>query len=660
MSLLPKSASRGSGRTRLGLLLILVVSLGLRLWPIDHGMPANYVPDTHVVKSALGMAQDKTLVPEVGDYSSYPNLLPYLLLPVYAVEFGVGYAAGEWSDAEGFKRTVLEHPEAVHLPARVLVACLSALLPLVAFGAARAMGMGLGAWIAAWLAATGLLGVHFSTQERPWEPMVLFMLLASWPAANYVVHESRKALVLSGAAAGLAFACHQAGAAALLITAVAWLLVAVRNRGDLGARVKPLLVDGVVAVVGFLAVGLLVGHPYLLVHGGTGSDAVVMGDQLEETAGAISIGGQGWVLGLRPESFVRLATALIFYDPVLVLLGLAGLLFAWRKRCMWPALVFLLVWGVVFLFSTNDHVRYLLPLGGLLCLPAGLFVERLAARQATRDGGDGGRGTAEAAPARFADLPRPVAALLVLVLVVPLVQAMRLAHVLDQTDVRAGAAESLVADLPTDAVLAVGRYGPEVPRSKVSLERLADLRTLGSREAHRLLFLRSLAESGHDANDKEIGPPGGAGIDVLYLSDYFDFDDRRGSFHIKVPGLEHLTADELLDQLGVTHLLLADKTPGDGVLDQLVAPEAGWQDPRTLEVGPVPAPLSGLSHTTVWVPGDMHFDSRDPFGADPSGATLEARLPTELDHAGTSIWRVGRPGPALYLFERRPSSEPGQ
>lgn len=644
--------SSSRSRTRLGLLLILVVSLGLRLWPIDHGMPANYVPDTHIVKSALGMAQDKNPVPEVGAYSSYPNLLPYMLLPVYAAQFGGGYATGAWSDAEGFKRDVLEHPEHVHLPARILVACLSALLPLVAFGAARAMGMGLGAWVAAWLAATGLLGVHFSTQERPWEPMVLFMLLASWPAANYVVHESRKALVLSGAAAGLAFACHQAGAAALLITAVAWLLVAVRNRGDLGTKLKPLFLDGVFAVVGFLAVGLLVGHPYLLVHGGTGSDAVVMGTQLEETAGAISIGGQGWVLGLRPESFVRLATALVFYDPVLVLLGLCGLLFAWRKRCMWPALVFLLVWGLIFLFSTNDHVRYLLPLGGLLCLPAGLFVERLAARGA----GDG----AEAAAPRFADLPRPLAVLLVLLLAVPLVQAMRLAHVLDQSDVRAGAAEGLVADLPGGALLAIGRYGPDVPRSLASLERLADLRSLGSREDHRLLFLQSLAESGHDADDPEIGPPGGAGIDVVYLSDYFDFDDRRSSFHIKVPELEHLSADELLDRLGVTHLLLADKTPGDGVLDQLVAPEAGWLDPLTLEVGPVPAALTGLTHTTVWIPGDMHFDSRDPFGADPSGGSLEARLPTELDHAGTSIWRVGRPGPALYLFERALPGEPAQ
>ena len=643
----PDSSRRS---TRLGLLLILVVSLGLRLWPIDHGMPANYVPDTHIVRSALGMAKDKNPVPKVGEYSTYPNVLPYMLLPVYGMQYAGGRVAGEWGGAEEFKQHALEHPEDVHLPARVLVAGLSALLPLVAYGAARAMGLTLGAWIAAWLAATGLLGVHFSTQERPWEPMVLFMLLASWPAAKYVTGESRKALLLSGAAAALSFGCHQGGAAALLIPAVAWLLAAVRSRGDLAASAKRLVVDGVVCVAAFLVVGILLGHPYYLVHGGASTEGVVMGDQLAATDGAISIGGQGWVLGLRPESFVRLATALVYYDPVLVLLGLAGFLFAWRRRCMWPALAFLVVWGVIFLFSTNDHVRYLLPLAGLLCLPAGLFVERLA-------GGARGAAGGGDEPRRFADLPRPVAALLLVLLAVPLVQAARLAVVLDRTDVRSGAATSLMADLPEGARLAVGRYGPEVPRSLASLERLAALRPLGSREEHRLLFLQSLAASGHDPDDPAIGPPGGAGIDVLYLSDYLDFDDRRRSFRVKAAGLEHLSADGLLDHLGVTHVLLADKTPGDGRLDHLVAPELGWLDPLTGQVGPVPAPLTGLEHHTYWPPGHVHFDSRDPFGPDPDGRVVEAKLPTELDRAGASIWQVDRAGPALYLFERGPAGE---
>lgn len=624
------------GRTRLGLVLIFLVALGLRLGAIDHGMPANYVPDTHIVKSALGMAKDKDLVPPVGKYSTYPNLLPYMLLPVYAAEYAGGRVMGEWGSSEDFKRHILEHPEDVHLPARILVAFLSALLPLVAFGAARAMGLSLGAWVAAWLAATGLMGVHFSTQERPWEPMVLFMLLASWPAAKYVTGEARRALALSGAAAGLAFGCHQGGAAALLITAVAWLLVAVRSRSELGAKAKRLFVDGVAAVGAFLVVGLVLGHPYYLVHGGTSPEAVVMGEELAATSNTISLGGQGWVLGLRPESFVRLTTALFLYDPVLVILGLGGFLFAWRRRCMWPVLAFLGVWGVNFLFSTNDHVRYLLPLAGLLCLPAGLFVERVIER----------------------GLPRPLVAFLAVLMAVPLVQAARLVHVLGQEDVRADAARDLVQDLPDGARLAIGRYGPDVALSLESLERLAELRPLGSREEHRLLFLQSLAASGDDPNDPAIGPPGGAGIDALYLSDYLDFEDRRGSFRIKAKGREELSVNQLLDQLGVTHVLLADKTPGDGKLDHLVAPELGWLDRSTGEVGPVPAPLTGLEARAFWPPGPLSFDSLHPFAEEPDRSMFEARLPTELNRAGLSIWSVDRPGPALYLFQRVGGKQP--
>ena len=623
------------GRTRLGLALILLVSLALRLGPIDHGMPANYVPDTHVVKSALGMAKDKNPVPEVGLYSSYPNLLPYMLLPVYATQYVGGRALGAWGSAEEFGNHALEHPETVHLPARVLVASLSALLPLVAFGAARAMGLGLGAWVAAWLAATGLLGVHFSTQERPWEPMVLFMLLAAWPAARYVTGGSRRALLLSGAAAGLSFGCHQGGAAALLIPAVAWLVVALRERADLAARLKGLLFDGLAAVGAFLVVGLVLGHPYLLVHGSTDTSQVVMGDDITSQAGAISIGGQGWILGLRPESFVRLASALCFYDPVLVLLGLAGLVLAWRRASMWPALAFLLAWGLVFLFSTNDHVRYLLPLAGLLCLPAGLAAERAWAwSRSSQLGGLGDFG-------------------LGVLLLLPLVQATRFAVVLDREDSRALAGRELVELLPEGARLGIGRYGPDLPLSLESLERLAELRELGSREAYRRAYLASMAESGHDPDDPAIGPVGGSGIDAIRLEDLFEFDDRRGSYRVR-QGLalggaasDGWSARQVLDHFGVTHVVLADKTPGDGELSLLIQPKAGWQEglatPEALEVGDLldtwglPGALFGMTELT-----GLDARAHEP---------VEARLPTDLDRAGATIWDVERPGPGLYLFE---------
>ena len=79
--------------------LLVAVALLVRLAPLDHGMPRSYVPDTHVVRNAMGMLRDRNPVPEAGRYSTYPYLVPYLLLPVYATEYAVGRATGAWAGA---------------------------------------------------------------------------------------------------------------------------------------------------------------------------------------------------------------------------------------------------------------------------------------------------------------------------------------------------------------------------------------------------------------------------------------------------------------------------------------------------------------------------------------------------------------------------------
>src|SRR5688572_18723522 len=112
-------ATRGRSFGAAAAILLFVLPLCLRLWPIGHGLPRNYVPDTHVVRSALGMARDKDPVPPVGRYSSYPYLVPYLLLPLYAGHFAVGLAQGEWSGPAEYGDAVSAEPATVHLIARV-------------------------------------------------------------------------------------------------------------------------------------------------------------------------------------------------------------------------------------------------------------------------------------------------------------------------------------------------------------------------------------------------------------------------------------------------------------------------------------------------------------------------------------------------------------
>lgn len=588
------SGSAGGRSLRLAALIVLfLLPLALRLRPIAHGQPRNYVPDTHVVRCALGMARDKDPVPPVNRYSSYPYLLPYLLLPLYAGHFALGYATGEWSGPSEYGAALSEDPAPAHLIARVLVALFGALTPWVVFRTARAAGLERGAWVAAWLVGTGLLHTHFSVQERPWVPMVFFLALAAWPGVLYVRDARARLLALSCLAAGLSLGAHTGGALAFGIPGLAWLQVVLAARGR---ELLRHIARGAACVAAGVALAIVLGHPYLLVHGPTPADAVVGGGE-----GDLSLGGQSHRVGFRLASLTRLSRAFAGYDPALVLLALPGLVLSWRARSMRPLTLFALLWAAYFLPQQNDQVRYLLPLSVLLAIPAGLAAERWLAR----------------GPAWL-----PALALL---LALPLVQDLRLGHLLARPDTRASAEAIVPGHLPPGAVLAVDRYGPLFEPSLASLERLAALRAakgeeLSTRERHRAERLRA---EGSDA-----------GLDLLAVQEIFDTDERAGTVWL-APALaghdprqprRESTLEELRKMLqvaGATHLLLVGRAPPDasGSL------------------------LAGL------VEGSEPLLVVDP--ARPGARPAEARLPTEMEFPLTNLWRVQRPGPWMGLYALR-------
>lgn len=565
-------------------LLLVFLPLALRVFPIQHGGERGYVPDGHMVRQALGMARDRDFVPPVGKYSTYPNLVPYVSVPVLGAQYAAGVARGEWKDAKEYGDHLLEHPQRAANAVRLVVAIFGALTAWAAFRAARAAGMRAGAWIAAWLVATGLLHLQFSTQERPWVPMVFFLTLSAWAAIVYATSARKLHLALSGIAAGLAFACHQSGLGAIMIPFFAWLL------GPLGWRsvaLRERLVGGVLAVLGFAIAGLVIGHPYLLVHGPTPDAVVVGGGKADANVGGISM-----EFGIRIESFQRLIPAFFGYDPVIVVLGLLGLVLALRDRRLRPVMVFALVWGVFFLGNPSDHVRYLLPVAVLLALPAGLLVERWMNQP----------------------FGKPA---VVLVLAIPLIQALRFDHLLLRPDTRA-IAETKLEGLPRGMRVAIDRYGPLVEPSIEGIAVLERIRAtcgekLRPREEHRRLAL---------AADRERG-----GVDGLRVEELFLFDERVHTMDVRDCLATEVSTDPsaVLRRLGVTHVLLVDRRPGDGRPSLLAEP---------LALGQV-----------SWVVDPAREGRPSP---------REAFLPTEMDFPLTGLWSVERPGPRLELVALAP------
>ncbi len=565
-------------KSRLLPLLIVALALVLRLAPVDHGSPRGYVPDGHMVRNALGMAQDKNPIPPISRYSTYPYLVPYLLLPIYGAQYAAGRVTGAWNASGEFAMRAKERPSLVNVPARALMALFGALTAWAVYRGAKAAGLQHGAAVASFLVATSLLNVHLSTHERPWAAVVFFGALAAWRAIEYSRDGARRELMLSGLAAGLSFSCHQAGLAFLALPGLAWLL---GPRGWSGAELRRRALEGLACVAVFAVAALLVGHPYRWRHGATPAESIIGGGQHT----TLDLGAQPLALGLSLSSAQRLSVAVFGYDPALVLLGLAGLWWAFKRRELRATALGAVVIGLVALFNPSDHVRYLMPATMLLAFGAGAFVERFWPSKALRFGA-------------------------LALLALALVQAVRFDVVLRARDTR-NEFESVLAALPEGSLVAIDHYGPLPERSRAALERVASLRELYGREAHRMAYFEAGVE-----------PPGGPGVNAIGVEELFAIDPKTLAYAVRDnPKVRALgaTPREVFASLGVTHLVLAERRPG-------------------AETRPL-APL---------VAGETPLAVLDP-SADEGDRCDEAFLPTEMDFPLSGLWQVNRPGPRLVL-----------
>lgn len=625
----PPPGESGKNRRHVGLaLLVLIVApFFLRLWPIDHGAPRpGYVPDTHIVRNALNMAKDKDPVPPAGTYSSYPYLLPYVLLPAYAAEYVRGRVAGDWSGSGEFGARLQESPWRAHLIARVICASISALAAVFLFFAARAAGLGLGAWVAGWLGATCLLHVQMSTHERPWAPLTAMMAAAAWAGAVHARTGRTKPLLLCGLAAAASFSMNPAGGVALLIAGVAW-AVAVRRPEDheLGARTELTrrFGRGFGTVALFAGVALVIGYPFYLRYGAIPAESVAANELVTEDQIQFAFGGTQMIVAFSMDTLKGLTRTFIGYDPVIFFLGLLGLVGALRRRALLPATVFVLAWGGWFMTNQNEQIRYILPMAVMMTLPAGVFAETLARSR-------GGR------------------IALAVMLAFPLVQALRLGYVMNQRDTRA-VAEEMLGKLPGGALVAVDVYGPVPPQTVEAIKITKRLRErtgaeLYGREAHRLMML-------------EADQPQPKGHPVLRLEDAFEYALHTGETWIRDLG-EDVEREGALDlgsttasalrAMGATHLLLTDRTPENGSLPPLIDPTVPTEatagpDEMPRKLAPIDLPAEPL-----WT---VHPAWSTPSVPEEAAPVPDAHLPTTLKFPLRDLWRVRRPGPKLELYE---------
>ncbi len=565
------------------LLLVLLSALVFRVASIEHSLPYLYVPDTHMIRGALGMAQARDLAPPAGLYTSYPYLMPYLLLPPFAILYAGGRLTGAWGSSTDFAARITDDPTPVYLIARGLVALLGVLGVYLAWRVGRrTVGKGAGLLAALFVASSFLL-VHLAQSARPWEAMVTFVLLTAHASLKYARKASARRALWMGLCAGLAIACHQGGGLAVLLPAAA---VLARRSGGIGRVVR----DGLLAASMFGVTALVVGFPYVL--RGSGAAVGVESEQAPEEK--LDLGGQSFAFDSFGLARVReVATGFFGADPALVVAAILGLAAGWRRmrrrRVRAVVLVYPTALALLFVFYEGTHVRYLAPLVPFLALFAGAFVAAGWRRPALRP-------------------------LLLLIVLFPMVQVVRLAWVLHRTDTRTAMLGEIAAIVPANATIAVEAYGPPLRFSPAA----RDLLLVNGRWTSR----REEREATDEAPLEPHRPP----YRVVPLERFYAFKSvwphqwtdpgRRGEAEKPV--------EAFLDEVGARWLVTTEKfptAPRNSALDDVLARR-----------------------------GDKVLE-RLPYRGSPPA---HVNLPMDLGFPLTQIWRVERPGPALALWRIRP------
>ena len=346
-----------SSRVDLFCLLALTLgALGVRLVGIDFCLPQRLENDAYLVHQAEVLRRG---VEGPGDeivLRKYPHLLARLLAlgpPVAAVGDDVP--------------ALLRDAAAPTVRARILVAILSALLVPATWLLVRMLfGRG-AAYLAAIFVATSLLHFTFSQQARPHGAHATFATLSVVASIGYRRYGGLLRALLAGIAAATAISCLQFG---LFVLPALFAAIALRAP----RRWRRAAVDGVVASAP-LVLALVVFYPWAFAGGGALDDPRTTTSLL----GSHGSWNTNWTLA----GFGRLLAIELEYDPVLLGLGLAGLLGllvvgarSWSgRRRWWPGLD----------IAGSFVVPYVLVVGGMLkyqerfLLPALPYVGAVAA-----------------------------------------------------------------------------------------------------------------------------------------------------------------------------------------------------------------------------------------------------------------------------------------
>lgn len=338
---------------------VCALALALRWRGLEHSLPHLTFRDGFYVYTQVESIRSRDPHPEQNPFwVMYPHLVAELVAALPDPE------REPLPDGAGLTAN-LERAAEPWMQIRVVSVLLSLLAVGATFGIARSfLSRGWSAFAAA-LVAASLLNIFFAQQEKCHGPAVGTTTLAVLAALYVRRKPSWRSFVLGGAAAGLAIATLQSGAAVLSACLCA-VVLAWRSKT---ASPKHLLL-GTALALGLVALAVRVFYPFYFTE-----RAIVREDGLaSEPEGSIPFSGHHIEIEqLNGGGFVVILDTLVSFEPVALALALVGVLALLARRrtgCagavdrgdLWVVLAYVVPYTLAVGIYGLSYERFVMPL----------------------------------------------------------------------------------------------------------------------------------------------------------------------------------------------------------------------------------------------------------------------------------------------------------
>ncbi len=434
--------------------LITLTALGYFFRILSSRSSIAYIPDTQIIRQAFDLGQIiiSRRIFDIGLGETpfkYPLVLPYYLLGIYGLLFGLGYITRVIPSITSFTTLLFTQRETVHFVAVLSLGVINVLAVPYIYKAARALNRNHFGWLAAGLMAFDLLSVQFGGQARPHAPLasLSFIAVAACVQALQKDHPWRWTL-LSAFLSAVVFGTLQSG---ILIFAPFGLMWMIRLTEAASAQqIKKELLRAAASALLALVVSIIIyppllqEYPQLVVNLLTGKSLRLGGGSHEFSTSMFGLANVPLFLW-----------HLLGHEPIIVPLSLIAIpYFLWQqrtnKKMLSIALSFpllnLIMWGIY----ADAQPRYMLVLIPFLILVVTYWLEDIAQHL----------------------LSKKTYLLIGLIVVAPtLTTSLRFIWVANQTDTRTLASQWIKATIPANATLFSNFQMQEITPTKASLQR---------------------------------------------------------------------------------------------------------------------------------------------------------------------------------------------